>query len=207
MAKKHSPTNWTSVIASLLAIGSLSLNLVQYLGTRSAQKHELYSATAFFAFASDHTILQLYAPRSGDSPPANHPALQVAVGSDVARALRQYAEKMRTSTEGTLRSKPVASFLVVHNGGKRELRNLNASSWDLGHESAILRAPVLLPNDWVLFPLDFRPPGNDAIEPKVPAKAILRYEGGTIEVMERERITWLGDRFVRALISSHKTSE
>jgi hypothetical protein len=197
------------MIASLVAVGSLSLNVVQYFGKRSEQKHELYSAMAFFAFANDHTILQLYAPRSENAPPASHPPLQVAVGSEVARTLQQYAQKMSTSTEGGLRSKPVASFLVVHNGGKRELRDLNVFSRDptSGSESSILKAPVLLPNDWVLFPLDFRPPGNDVNEPKVPVKAIVRYEGGTVEVMERERITWLSDRFFRAMISTRQRPE
>jgi hypothetical protein len=194
------------VIASLVAIGSLSFNVVQYLGTRSAQKHELHSAMAFFAFANDHTILQIYAPRSNNAPPANQPALDVAVGSELGRRLQQYAKEASTSTQGGLRSKPVASFLVVHNDGKGAVRNLNAFSLDLasGRESLLLKAAVLLPNDWVLFPLDFRPPGNDAIEPKIPAKVILRYEGRTFEVTEGERITWLHDRFVRAQISTRE---
>jgi hypothetical protein len=207
VTQKTSGIKWTSIIASVVACISLVLNIIQYYGTKSFQKQEFYNAEVFFAFANDHTILRLFSPPIRDNPPKDQLAFEYPVDHEVTRMLQKYAKEAQTSTQIVLRSKPVVSFLVVHNRGKHEIREFMAFTYDsqLARESVILKKPMrILPNESLLVPLDFRLPGNDANEPNLPAKVIVRYEGGTIEVMERERTSWLGDRFVRALISSKR---
>ena len=54
----------------------------------------------------------------------------------------------------------------------------------------------------VLVPLDFREPGNDAVEPLLPSEVEVRYEDcSPRRVTARDETSWLGGMFQRFMIT------
>lgn len=201
------PAQWTILAPIIVSVLSMSLNVVQYLASRTDRARDLAekqeeqtSAEAFFAFSDDHNLLQLYSPK-GVRVPRSQSRLEVAE-TPVGQAIQAHVTDTATKPNALLRRGPVASFLVLHNVGKKSIQNIRAVSMNGLSEQELVNISLLSPEEYVMVPLDFMPPGNSGAYPEIPQKVTVRYQGGNdLTIMAgNNKVTWIDKHFQRALV-------
>ena len=198
MPKKAERTDLIKVVTIGVAVVSVALNALQYFAS-SRERQELRRPDVFFAFANDATLMKLYAHEISPSP--NQPAFEIARRDPFDQQIRHYVDRA-TSAPFELRQKPVVSFVVAANYRDVALHNVRITMPAAnGAGTVLLQTSLLNPKAYVLAPVDFREPGNDAIEPSTPPAVVVEDGAGeSITVPRGDRITWMGGQFERALI-------
>lgn len=202
-------------ISTVIAIGSLLLNVVQFYTNSRAQGKKIESEIAasapeaFYAYCNDQTLASLYKGEIGLETEPGMSAVSVRHGSEADREIRSWLSP--SNLQGVnLRNKPVASFLVVGNRQDYDLHNIRAL---VRHapgvaDTVLLTTSLLGPKKYLFVPLDFRAPGNDSSDPDTPREVVIEYTdryGNDLKyltVKPTDPIDWLGDQFFRGLMRS-----
>jgi hypothetical protein len=205
MASTRKRSEAVARISVAVAVCSLFLNAVQFYSSYRdksedrQRRREDRAPVAFLGYCNDQTLKMLYT--SGLSPGADTgiSALTVRHGGPADLQIQAYLERLRVTPRSSLRSKPVASFLVIGNRGDQPLRDVRAVSSP--NDAVILSTSLVNPKEYVFVPLEFQPPGNDAGEPDTPAEITVHdANGNSRRIRPTDRIDWLGGQFVRGLI-------
>lgn len=195
MAHVKKSLNPLAIVTVAVAVGSLSLNVIQFRSQRTADRRDRQSLTAFFVYADDRALADLYQREPDLSDKLSNLGL-AQTGTVADSILRAHLEALSRS-DVPPRRYPVASFLAIQNSGLDDLTDVVARSQD----SVYASLSIVLPDDWVFVPLEFLPPGRDNRAPRTPDQMTIQYAGGQRErVTPGTRVTWLENRLIRAMV-------
>lgn len=187
-------TNWTAIVSTAVAVGSLALNLHQYTAG-SAEKTRERTPTGYFAYANDSGVMTL---GNGKIPTGFEACKKVGVAQvgPAAAAIEQAREVLR-DPKWVLRPGPVVAFLVIQNDTEHPMSTLLITGNQDSQQQELARLSVLESKECTFIPVDFVPPKSAKTELDVPVDVAVSFDGGVLKVERGTPVRWLDSDFLR----------
>jgi hypothetical protein len=208
MPNPKAKINWSTFVATTVAVVALGLNVLQFMMSRSdraaklkAEAKELYHMDPFFALANDNALGQIYGLDSRSSNHQDVSQFQRVIGSELDNKISKYVSIQLNKKSGSFRRDPVASFLVMHNDGERQLTGVKAVAVDSSFRKILVEGAQIRPGEYLFVALDMT--DVRSVEPSLPSEVEITYQNqqGDMEILRPmpHKTTWIGEDFVRAM--------